>query len=181
MARLRLPLHLLTCFLALLATAVATQAQVGNVDPSSRSDPRTTGTNGQPLGSSVEPFPRRPVYNTSMVSVLLDMGDDARRAKPPRYDEAITTFKGAIEIAPKEARAYEGLGSVYVAQGRLEDAAKVYEQLVSFKPKRAEAHFRLGVVYRQLGREEDARAQSRTLRELKKKELAAKLDALLSQ
>ena len=59
-------------------------------------------------------------------------------------------------------------------------SAQAFERVVKLKPGRAEAHYNLGLLYHRLGRAEDVRAKSRMLHELKKKDLADKLETLLA-
>jgi Flp pilus assembly protein TadD len=142
-------------------------------------DPRRSSNAGDPRSLAI--YRDTPPNKREQVDSLLGEGRKALKAKSPDYAKAERSFNYAAHINPKEPRAYEGLGDTYEAWGRYDHAVSAYEQAVSLSPKRAEAHYKLGLLYHRLGREEDARVKSRTLRELKKKELAAKLDALLSQ
>lgn len=183
----RLSPHLLLfSVLSLLVTAGAAHAQgprtpdgrlIVRSDPRSAENARGGSTAGKDAGGT---SPSRQSHKEKMVRSLLDTGAQARTATPARYEQAVAAYNEALKLDPKEVRAYEGLGLTYAAEKKFEDAAKAFEQAVKIKPDRAEVHYNLGLLYHRLGRLEDVRAKSRTLRELKKKELAAKLEALVA-
>jgi tetratricopeptide (TPR) repeat protein len=57
----------------------------------------------------------------------------ARSAPKPRYAEAEEQYRLAAKIAPDDARAFAGLGNVYVDQARFIDAVDSYKQTLKVK------------------------------------------------
>jgi hypothetical protein len=72
------------------------------------------------------------------------------------YEEAIKSYKHAIELKPEYANTYYNLG---VAQGKLglyENAIKSYKHAIELNPDDANTYNNLGVVQEKLGLNEDA-------------------------
>src|SRR5438045_2894146 len=65
----------------------------------------------------------------------------ARSAPKPRYDEAEQQYRLAAQIAPDDARAFAGLGNVYVDQGRFAEAVDAYQKVLKIKPDYSGAYF----------------------------------------
>jgi predicted Zn-dependent protease len=61
----------------------------------------------------------------------LFLGNAARDATPPRYDEAERAYKLAIKLSPKDPRPYIGLGNIYYDQKMYEKASTAYKQALS--------------------------------------------------
>jgi protein involved in polysaccharide export with SLBB domain/Flp pilus assembly protein TadD len=70
-----------------------------------------------------------------------------------KLDEAISAFKEADKLKPKDPQTQYMLGMVYWKAAAYNDALDSYKRAVRFKPDWAEAHFRLGLTYYVLGRE----------------------------
>jgi tetratricopeptide (TPR) repeat protein len=75
-----------------------------------------------------------------------------------RADEAITSLRAAIEADPKNAAAYDYLGTILIERGDLEGAAATYRLLVRNQPSAA-AHQELAQVLLRLGRTDEARRE----------------------
>jgi tetratricopeptide (TPR) repeat protein len=191
MRRLRLPLRLFVTTLLLFTFYAAASAQLVGRDarPNPIHNPHPPS---QPvIGARHETgFPRR-TFPTSLppdskaerkarARHLLKMADRAYRADPPLYEYAIGTYREAAELDPEDERGYIGLGNVYNSLKRYDIAIQMYGRAAKIKPKSAEAHYGLGVVYHAQGRKDAAQDELEVLRYLKKKELAAKLEALLA-
>ena len=73
-------------------------------------------------------------------------------------DEAIARLNDAIQADPKNAAAYDQLGTILVQQGKLEEAASTYRLLVRNRPSAA-AHQELAQVLMRLGRTDEARKE----------------------
>ena len=73
-------------------------------------------------------------------------------------DEAIASLHDAIDADPKNAAAYDQLGTILVQQGKLEEAATTYRLLVRNRPSAA-AHQELAQVLTRLGRTDEARKE----------------------
>lgn len=65
---------------------------------------------------------------------IIARANAARSAPKPRYAEAEEQYRLAAQIAPDDARAFAGLGNVYVDQGRFTDAVTSYQQALKVKP-----------------------------------------------
>jgi tetratricopeptide (TPR) repeat protein len=64
-----------------------------------------------------------------------------------RYPEARDIFQGICALVPHSDIPCVGLGNVYFAQGKIEQAAKEYERALERQPKSAFAYAHLGEVY----------------------------------
>jgi tetratricopeptide (TPR) repeat protein len=64
-------------------------------------------------------------------------GNDARDAR--KYPAAEASYRSALKLKPRDARAYYGLGNVFADQQRWDEAEKVYRQAVDVAPNHAEA------------------------------------------
>jgi tetratricopeptide (TPR) repeat protein len=64
---------------------------------------------------------------------IIARANAARSAPTPRYAEAEEQYRLAAQVAPDDARAFAGLGNVYVDQGRFADAADAYKQALKVK------------------------------------------------
>jgi len=65
---------------------------------------------------------------------ILARANAARSASKPRYAEAEEQYRLAATIAPDDARAFAGLGNVFVDQGRFAEAVTSYQQALKVKP-----------------------------------------------
>lgn len=79
-------------------------------------------------------------------------GNDARADFSPRYSEAVAQYKRALEIDPREARAYAGLGNVYLDQKRYAESAEAYEKAIGINPEYTDVYMPLGLDYIRLER-----------------------------
>ncbi len=70
-------------------------------------------------------------------------------AEPISTEES---FKKAINLNPKNERAYVGLGQVYKAQGKLADSEQALKKAMNLNPKNDRAYFELGQLYRDQGK-----------------------------
>jgi len=88
------------------------------------------------------------------------------------HDEHVSaeaSFKKALEENPKNSDAHYGLGSVYSAQKKLDEAEAAYKKAVRLDPTHFDAHYGLGYIYEQKGDKEAAERQYARYRRLKKK------------
>ena len=65
---------------------------------------------------------------------VIAKGNAARSAPTPRYSEAEQQYKLAAAEDPKDARAYAGLGNIYLDQGRFNEAVTAYRQGLKISP-----------------------------------------------
>src|SRR3982750_2687523 len=64
---------------------------------------------------------------------ILARANAARSASKPRYAEAEEQYRLAAAIAPDDARAFAGLGNVFVDQGRFAEAVTSYQQALKVR------------------------------------------------
>ncbi len=64
-----------------------------------------------------------------------------------RFQEAIESYKRAIQITPNYLDAHNNLGNIYKDLGLLNDAIESYEWAISYGPKYAIAHINLASIY----------------------------------
>ncbi len=67
----------------------------------------------------------------------LTLGNSARDAKPPRYEDAELAYKLAAKLSPTDPRPYIGLGNTYYDQKKYEEAAKAYKEALRLGQKSA--------------------------------------------
>src|ERR1043166_4232659 len=83
---------------------------------------------------------------------IIARANAARSAPKPRYDEAEEQYRLAAKIAPDDARAFAGLGNVYVDQGKFAQAVDAYQQAIKVKPDYASAYLPLAFSLARLNR-----------------------------
>src|SRR5215207_782037 len=81
---------------------------------------------------------------------ILARANAARSASKP--GEAEQQYKLAAKIAPDDARAFAGLGNVYVDQGRFGEAVTAYQQAIRVKPDYSGAYLPLAFSLARLNR-----------------------------
>ncbi|UCC94803.1 MAG: tetratricopeptide repeat protein [Candidatus Omnitrophota bacterium] len=73
-----------------------------------------------------------------------------------RYEEAIASYRKAINLEPDYPKPYYNLGIVYQGLGNTEEAIILYEEAIAMNPNYIEAYNNLGNAYRTIGRAETA-------------------------
>jgi len=71
-------------------------------------------------------------------------GNDARDAR--KFADAEASYRAALKLKPRDTRAFQGLGNVFVDQQRWEDAEDAYRKAVEFSPTNPEALLALSFV-----------------------------------
>ena len=71
-------------------------------------------------------------------------GNDARDAR--RFANAETSYHAALKLKPRDSRAFQGLGNVFVDQQRWDDAEEAYRKAVEFSPNNPESLMALSFV-----------------------------------
>lgn len=99
---------------------------------------------------------RTPVSAAVTQDRIIARGNAARSAPTPRYSEAEEQYKLAATQDPKDARAYAGLGNVYLDQGKFADAVSSYREAIKVKPEYAAAYQPLGYSLARLNRHDEA-------------------------
>lgn len=80
----------------------------------------------------------------------------ARSAATPRYSEAEQEYKLATRQDPTDARGHEGLGNVYLDQGKFAEAVSAYQQAIKVKPEHVPAYQPLGYALVRMNRYPEA-------------------------
>src|ERR1044071_5362621 len=83
---------------------------------------------------------------------IIARANAARSAPKPRYDEAEQQYQLAAKIAPDDARAFAGLGNVYVDQGKFAQAVDAYQKAIKVKPDYSGAYLPLAFSLARLNR-----------------------------
>ena len=73
-----------------------------------------------------------------------------------RYEEAITSYKKAIELKPEYAEAHSNLGVALNKLRQHEEAVRSYDKAIELKPNYIQAYNNLGNVLNELGKNEEA-------------------------
>jgi len=73
-----------------------------------------------------------------------------------RSDEAIATYRKAIDLAPDYAKAHSNLGAALVERNRYEEAVASCHKALAIDPNHANAHINLGLAYHGLYRFDEA-------------------------
>ena len=81
--------------------------------------------------------------------------------------EAVGYLLQAVEIAPRESRAREKLGSAYLNDNDLAAAQSQLEFGIAVDPENPSLHYLLGAVYRKQGQAEKAKAELEKFQALK--------------
>jgi tetratricopeptide (TPR) repeat protein/transglutaminase-like putative cysteine protease len=97
-------------------------------------------------------------------SELVRSGHDALQNR--RYEQAITLLKRALEMDPKDTKAWNYLGDTYVALRRYNDALDAYDELVKVNPYDEFVHNDIAYVNRVQQRYPEAEASFRKQLEL---------------
>jgi len=105
--------------------------------------------------------------NPAAAMAWFNLGDTL--AKKGRHDEAIASFRRALELRPNDAPGYNDLACELVLIGQPLEAIPLFERALVLRPGYAEVHNNLGNAFRSLGRIVEATAQY-------EKALAAKPD-----
>ena len=71
-------------------------------------------------------------------------GNDARDVR--KFADAESSYRAALRLKPRDTRAFQGLGNVFVDQQRWDDAEDAYRKAVEFSPKNPDALMALSFV-----------------------------------
>lgn len=145
--------------LALFAVSVSAQEAGGELgggagifrpkNPETKSKRRTGGAKPPtvtrvPKTSKGKPSGPSAVEIEEMVEDKLDEGNEARDAR--NYPEAEKAYREAIQLKPRDHRAYYGLGNIYTDQQRWEEAEKAYRQASTYNKLSVDAFVALSYV-----------------------------------
>jgi tetratricopeptide (TPR) repeat protein len=77
------------------------------------------------------------------------------------FDEAIQSFRIALDLNPDHQLAYFWLGNALYHRGELDEAATAFRDLLDRYPNFTIARFHLGVIYARQGKKEDSEEEFR--------------------
>src|SRR5690242_5996751 len=97
---------------------------------------------------------------------FLQIADAALKATPPKYSEAESALRFAINADAQDSQAYFWLGNVYFRQHRFKEAAEVYKQVVRLQPTWPDSHYNLGLTYHRLNMKKEAHRELQILESL---------------
>jgi tetratricopeptide (TPR) repeat protein len=86
-----------------------------------------------------------------------------------RVDEAIPSFRQALERNPRFASAKMKLAAALAKKGLSPEALDLLNQVVELEPENAEAHYRLGQLLNRLGKPKEAEQHLALFNQLKKR------------
>ncbi len=119
-----------------------------------------SGASGSTAGGgklqSATPKVRAAAAATEAHERVIARGNAARSAPTPRYNEAEREYKLAATQDPLDARAYLGLGNVYLDQSRYADAVTSYRQALKLKVDYVPAYQPLAYSLARLDRYDEA-------------------------
>ncbi len=92
--------------------------------------------------------------NPAAVMAWLNLADTLAQAQ--RYEEAIATYRRALEIKPTDPDGWNDLGNLLVIVGRPAEAVPLFERALTLKPDYADVHSNFGHALRSLGRADEA-------------------------
>ena len=131
------------------------------------------------LGLSYAGLNRNPEALAALQTAIAWQAESPRKSAEPyiamgdlliqqnRLPEAVGYLVQAAQIAPRESRAREKLGSAYLNLNDLPAAQSQLESAVAFDPENPSLHYLLGTVYRKQGRPEKAKAEFARFQTLK--------------
>jgi protein involved in polysaccharide export with SLBB domain/Flp pilus assembly protein TadD len=123
-------------------------------DPASEATARDATANSQTTSTTLADS------NAAISNVLLKAAPEAQRNynagvalyDSGKLDEAISAFKEANKLKPKDPQTQYMLGIVYWKAASYNKAVDSFKRAIRFRPDWAEAYFRLGLTYYVLGR-----------------------------
>lgn len=77
-------------------------------------------------------------------------------AKKGEWDQAISSYRKALEIDSEAAEIYQSLGDALVKNGELDEAVIVYHKAIELQPNLWEVHHNLGDIWQGQGRLDEA-------------------------
>ena len=104
---------------------------------------RTPSRPARPRPNTPEPRSNATEIEEKFQDAISD-GNEARDAR--KFDLAESSYRAALNIKPRDARAYQGLGNVLVDQQRWDEAETAYRKAIEFAPTNLDALVALSFV-----------------------------------
>jgi cytochrome c-type biogenesis protein CcmH/NrfG len=92
--------------------------------------------------------------NPENVNALIELGDIYLDSN--RYENAISIFVKAEQLAPKDFHILNDLGTLYLRTGNFETALEKFEAVLKIDPSHIHSLYYVGLVYRETGETEKA-------------------------
>jgi tetratricopeptide (TPR) repeat protein len=102
------------------------------------------GNPSRPVVRPTRPTRPNPAEIEEKFEDALADGNDARDAR--KFAAAEASYRTALKLKPRDARAHYGLGNVFTDQQRWEDAEKIYRDAIAIAPGNPEALMALSFV-----------------------------------
>lgn len=80
-------------------------------------------------------------------------------ARQRRHKLAVSDFDRVIELAPRQAEAFDARGSERLTLGEIDDAIADFDRAIELDPRRAPGHWKRGIAYYYAGRYDEGRRQ----------------------
>ncbi len=97
------------------------------------------------MGGSVSFSDAPPENHRQLASRYYQAGVTQMHEK--KYEEAIESFKQAIEIVPNEALFHQSLGRAYLDRGNPDQAIASFERSIELDPRMAESYTSIGTIH----------------------------------
>ncbi len=91
------------------------------------------------------PFPDKKGGKSAQIAAYNELGNKYKQKG--LYDDAISSYKKALEVDPKDAGSHYNLGFAYVKKGLYNEAVLETGSALKLDPKLADAHRNLGLIY----------------------------------
>jgi tetratricopeptide (TPR) repeat protein len=110
-----------------------------------------------PAAAEMTPSAPSPAAKPATPSAEQEFNRGLRARAAKDWTGAVAAFKKAVEINPRYAEAWNGLGYALRNQGRYQESLDAYDEALRLRPNFPEALEYLGEAYVKLGRLDDAR------------------------
>ena len=97
-----------------------------------------------------------PYYHNGLGNIYSDLDNT---------DEAISEYKKAIELDPKDATSHNNLGYLYLISENLEEAQIYFEKAIILDPDDYVAKINIGITYFKLGKNDEAKLHFQSMLE----------------
>lgn len=79
--------------------------------------------------------------------VVVEFKSSAPARKPRSIEDEITAYRRVTEINPRNDRAWDALGNMFLEVGLFEEALSAFERAIALEPNKEAYHYHLGLAY----------------------------------